>query len=172
MSPCLPSLVAAALLAASPAPSSAPPAQPPASSGEAALVKCWAKEVTSVCMELEKDGDAAAFEACKAERGKTACAAERAAYEKELAATMASDALDLLASSIKRVCLAEAAALSAGKLRPEQETALAAGWREALDVRSVYMHGCERTGRDARDCDEAANQAERRARAEFCPTGK
>ncbi len=156
--------LAAALLAAPPAPSTGGRA-------ESALVQCWAKEVTSPCMSKRADGDAA-LEACKEERARTACVAERAAAERELAAGLARDTLDLLAASIKDVCAAERAALAGGKLSAEQEAAIASGWREALDVRSEYMRACEKSGRDARECDESVNQAERKARADHCPGGK
>jgi hypothetical protein len=164
MTPSLAPLLAAALAAG--------PATPTPSRAEAALVQCWAKEVTSPCMSRRTDGDEAAVEACKEERAKAACVAERAAAEKELAAGLARDTLDLLAASIKDVCAAEAAGRFDGKLTPEQEAAIASGWREALDVRSEFMRACERSGRDARDCDESVNQAERKARADFCPGGK
>ncbi len=165
MTPSLAPLLAAALLAGPTTP--AAPGR-----AEAALVKCWTKEVTSPCMSRRTDGDDAAVEACKEERAKTACIAERAAAEKELAAGLARDALELLAASIKDVCLAEAAGRFNGKLTPEQDAAIASGWREALDVRSEYMRACEKSGRDARECDEGVNQAERKARAEFCGSAR
>ncbi len=164
MSPTLAPLLAATLLAG--------PASPSAGRAEPALVQCWAKEVTSPCMSRRTGGDDAAVEACKEERSKTACATERAAAEKELAAGLARDTLDLLAASIKDVCAAERAGRFNGKLTAEQEAAIASGWREALDIRSEYMRACERTGKDARECDDAVNQAERKAREEFCPAGK
>lgn len=164
MTPSLAPLLAAALLAG--------PPTPPAGRAEAALVQCWAKEVTAPCASRRTDGGDAAVEACKDERAKTACAVERAAAEKEIAAGLARDTLDLLTSSIKDVCAAEAAGRFDGKLTPEQEAAIASGWRDALDVRSEYMRACEKAGRDARECDELANQAERKARAEFCAIGK
>lgn len=170
MSPIFSAALAAALvIAGGPAAQSPTPAQPGPTPprAEAALVRCWAKEVTAACTS-RRTHDESAVEGCKAERAKTACATERAAYEKELAAGLASDALELLVASIKHVCVAEAAATQAGKLR-EQERALAAGWHEALDVRSEFMKACETTGRDARDCDERANEAERMARTESCP---
>ncbi len=71
MSSSLAPLLAAALLAG-------PPAPPSAGRAEVALVQCWAKEVTSPCMARRAPGDDAAVEACKEERAKTACAAERA----------------------------------------------------------------------------------------------
>src|SRR5512133_2702996 len=165
MTPSLAPLLAAALLAG-PTPAAAP------GRAEAALVKCWASEVTSPCMSRRTDGDDAAVEACKAERAKVSCTAERAAAEKELAAGLARDALDLLAASIKDVCAAEAAGRFNGKLTPEQDAAIASGWREALEVRSEYMRACEKSGRDARECDDAVNQAERKARAQFCGSAK
>ncbi len=167
MSPIVASLLAAALLAADPA--GAPAPAPASARAEAALMKCWARE-TAACTALEKDG--AALEACKADRAKTACATERTAYERELAAGLASDALELLAASVKKVCAAESAAPLGGKLSADAERALADGWRQALEVRSEYMRACEGSGREARDCDDTANEAERRARAESCPTGR
>jgi hypothetical protein len=167
MSPSLAPLLAAALLAGPSTPST------PSSAGraEAALVQCWAKEVTTPCTSRRTPGDDAAVEACKEERAKTACATERAAAEKELAGRLARDTLDLLAVSIKDVCAAEAAGRFNGKLTPEQEAAIASGWRDALDVRSEYMRACEKAGREARECDDTANQAERKARADFCAIG-
>lgn len=166
MSPSIAPLLAA-LLAADPTAGTAPaPGR-----AEAALMKCWARE-TAACAKLEKDGDAAALEACKEERAQAACATERAVYERELATGLASDALELLAASVKKVCAAESAAPLGGKLSPEAQQALADGWRQALEVRSEFMSACQRSGREARDCDDAANEAERRARAEACPTGR
>ena len=169
MSPIV-ALLAAALLGADQA-AAAAPADPPGR-GEAALVKCWAREVTAPCVALEKHGADAAFAACKAKRSKTACAAERAAYERELAGGLASDAAELLAASVKKVCAVESSASLRGKLSPETERAVADGWRQALEVRTEFMRACERSGREARDCDETATVAERRARAEACPTGR
>ncbi len=163
---CSLALLAAAALAAAP-PTSPPPSNPSASRAEAALVQCWAKEVTAPCMARRSDGDDYVA-ACKEQRAKDACTAEKAAYEKELASGLARDALQLLAASIKDVCQAEAAGRFNGKLTPEQEAAIASGWRDALEVRSEYMRACEKSGRDARECDDAANQAERKARAEHC----
>lgn len=157
-------LLAAALVAAAAFAARAGPA-------EAAFWRCWEKDVQAPCIARGAHGDSAAFETCKAELGKTACAAERARYEKELAAGIAADALDLVAASIKRVCLAEAAALFDGKLLPDEEAAVATGWREALDVRAEFMRACERSGKPARDCDDQANEAERRARA-ACQPGR
>jgi hypothetical protein len=165
MSPPVAPLLAALLLAAE-------VAAPAVTAAEGALLKCWAQEVTAACAARDRRGDDAALEACEAERAKTACAPQRAAFEKALAAALASDALELLAAGIKTVCSAEAAGPpDGGRSAPEQE-ALAEAWRQALEVRSEFMRACERSGREARDCDDAANDAERRARAASCPTGR
>ncbi len=158
---------AAALLAAARAADARPPAATtrPGATAESVLFQCWARE-SSACKSA---GDDDAVEACKTERAKTACTAERTAYEKELAAGLASDAIELLGASIKSVCLAERSAHQDGKLTPDEEAAIATGWREALDVRSEFMRACEKSGREARECDEKAGEAERSARAEFCP---
>src|SRR5512133_500568 len=116
----------------------ATPAAPPARAGpaEAAFWRCWQKDVTAACVARGTHTDPAAFEECKTQLAKTACVAERAAYEKELAAGITADAAELLAASIKKVCVAEAEARADGKLSPAEEDAITKGWRQALDVRS------------------------------------
>lgn len=158
----LPLALSLPLIALAATPLSAPRTGP----AEAAFWQCWDREVNAPCVTEGARGDA--LEACRAERSKTTCVAEKVACERELAAGIADDALELLGASIKQVCAAEDAAVSRGRVAPEVEEAIAAGWREALEVRSEFMKACERSGSDARQCDDRANEAERRARSEFC----
>ncbi|HET8542824.1 MAG TPA: hypothetical protein VFL83_23325 [Anaeromyxobacter sp.] len=155
-----PRLLAVVLAAAASAPARAGPA-------EAAFQKCWQKEVSTACNRLGRE-ERTTVDECTAEFAKTKCLDERDAYEKELAAGLAADVLELLAASIKKVCGSEAQAAATGRPDASKEDEIAAGWREALQVRSEFMKACERSGREARECDERASDAERNARAQSC----